>query len=149
LILNEDKPLSEAKNMDQYVKKALEIAKAQAGVRNMTEEEIASLVQAIADQLRNVQTHVEEKRGQGRQKPAVDPRKSSIREKSVICLECGQAFKILSKRHLATHGMTPQDYKAKWGLKKNQSLVAKSLSRQRRKKMQEIQLWKKQKNAQQ
>jgi len=42
-----------------------------------------------------------------------------------------------------THGLTPEAYKEKWGYKKNQSLVAKALSRARRKKMQEIQIWKK------
>jgi len=132
--------------MDEYVKEALEVVKAQAGVRNMTEDEITSMVQSIADRLRGVEAHAEDERPYGHQEPAVDPKKS-IREKSVICLECGKSFKILSKRHLAQHGLTPQEYKEKWGFKKNQSLVAKALSRQRRKKMQEIQLWKKRKNA--
>jgi predicted transcriptional regulator len=133
--------------MDEYVKEALDVVKAQASVRNMTEDEITSMVQSVAERLRNVESHVEGEHGSGHQEPAVDPKKA-IREKSVICLECGKSFKILSKRHLATHGLTPQEYKEKWGFKKNQTLVAKALSRQRRKKMQEIQLWKKRKNAQ-
>lgn len=108
--------------MDEYVKKALEVVKAQAGVRNMTDEEISSMVQAVADRLRNVDNHAEEQKGVGKQEPAIDSQKSSIREKSVICLECGQSFKILSKRHLSTHSMTPQEYKAKWGFKKKISL---------------------------
>ena len=132
--------------MDEYVKEALDVVKAQAGVRNMTEDEITSMVQTVADRLRGVESHIEGEQSQGGQEPAVDPKKS-IREKSVICLECGKSFKILSKRHLATHGLTPQEYKEKWGFKKNQSLVAKALSRQRKKKMQEIQLWKKRKTA--
>ncbi len=132
--------------MDEYVKEALDVVKAQAGVRNMTEDEITSMVQSVADRLRNVESHAEGEHAQGHQEPAVDPKKA-IREKSVICLECGKPFKILSKRHLAQHGLTPQEYKEKWGFKKNQSLVAKALSRQRKKKMQEIQLWKKRKNA--
>ena len=132
--------------MDEYLKEALDIVKAQAGVRNMTEDEITSMVQSVADRLRGVESHVEGKQTHGQQVPAVDPKKS-IREKSVICLECGKSFKILSKRHLATHGLTPQEYKEKWGFKKNQSLVAKALSRQRKKKMQEIQLWKRRKGA--
>jgi predicted transcriptional regulator len=132
--------------MDEYVKEALDVVKAQAGVRNMTEEEITSMVQSVADRLRSVETHAEGEHGLRQQEPAVDPKKS-IREKSVVCLECGKSFKILSKRHLAQHGLTSQQYKEKWGFKKNQSLVAKALSRQRRKKMQEIQLWKKRKSA--
>ena len=134
--------------MDEYVKMALDVVKAQAGIRNMSEDEISSMVQSVADRLRSAETSSKEEKKQGKQEAALDLKKSSIREKSVVCLECGQSFKILSKRHLSTHGMTPQEYKTKWGFKKNQSLVAKSLSRQRRKKMQEIQLWKKRKNAQ-
>ena len=132
--------------MDEYLKEALDVVKAQAGVRNMTEDEITSMVQTVADRLRGVEAHVEGEQGQSKQEPAVDPQKS-IREKSVVCLECGKSMKLLSKKHLATHGLTPQEYKEKWGFKKNQSLVAKALSRQRKKKMQEIQLWKKRKNA--
>lgn len=132
--------------MDEYLKEALEVVKAQAGVRNMTEEEITSMVRSVADGLRTVESPAEGEQAHAHQEPAVDPKKS-IREKSVICLECGKSMKLLSKKHLATHGLTPQQYKEKWGLKKNQSLVAKSLSRQRRQKMQEIQLWKKRKGA--
>ena len=132
--------------MDEYVKEALEIVKAQAGFRNMTEDEITSMVQSVADRLRGVESHVEGQQGHGQQEPAVDPKKA-IREKSVICLECGKSFKLLSKRHLSQHGLTPREYKEKWGFKKNQSLVARALSRQRKEKMQEIQLWKKRKST--
>ena len=76
--------------------------------------------------------------------PPVDPKKA-IREKSVICLECGKKFKVLTKKHLATHGLTPAEYKDKWGFKKTQALVDKSLARARKNKMQEMQLWKRRK----
>ena len=47
--------------------------------------------------------------------PAV-PVKKSIRKDSLVCLECGRSMKML-KRHLGTeHGMTPQEYRAKWRL---------------------------------
>ncbi|GAB6888424.1 MucR family transcriptional regulator [Desulfothermus okinawensis JCM 13304] len=131
--------------MEEYIKQALEIVKAQASVRNMTEEEITSMVKSLADQLKGL---VEGKDAKGeeeeQQQPAVDPKKA-IREKSVVCLECGKSFRILTKRHLKSHGLTPEEYKKKWGYKKTQSLIAKSLARERRKKMQEIQLWKKRK----
>lgn len=32
-----------------------------------------------------------------------DPRKS-VKEKSITCLECGKTFKILTRKHLASHG---------------------------------------------
>lgn len=124
--------------MEDYLKQALEIVKAQASVRTMTEEEITSMVKSLADGIRGVaEGKVAE---EAAAEPAVDPKKA-IREKSVICLECGKSFKVLTKRHLASHDLTPEEYKAKWGYKKGTSLVAKSLARDRRKKMQEMQLW--------
>ena len=64
-------------------------------------------------------------------------------EKSIICMECEKSFKVLTKRHLGTHGLTPESYREKWGYKKGTSLVAKSLARDRRKKMQDMKLWEK------
>ncbi|ACV69814.1 MucR family transcriptional regulator [Desulfohalobium retbaense] len=127
--------------MEDHMKQALEIVKAQAGVRTMTEEEMTSMVANIASKLKRIEGGEQEPQEEQKQEPAVDPKKA-IREKSVVCLECGKTFKVLTKRHLATHGLTPAEYKAKWGFKKTQSLIAKSLARERKKKMQEMQLWK-------
>jgi len=125
--------------MEDNLKQALEIVKAQAAVRVMSAEEMVSMIRAIAESITKVgKEEIKE------QKPAVDPQKA-IREKSVICLECGKAFKVLTKKHLASHDLTPEEYKEKWGYKKGISLVAKSLARERRKKMQSMKLWEKRK----
>ena len=56
-------------------------------------------------------------------KPAV-PVKKSVTDDYIISLEDGRKFKSL-KRYLATsHGMTPDDYRAKWGLPKDYPMVA-------------------------
>ena len=125
--------------MDEYLKAALEIVKAQARVRNMTETEITSMVNVIAEELRKMAGAEEQVEPE---KPVMDPKKA-IRERSVVCLECGQSFKILTKKHLATHGLTPEEYKEKWGYKKGTKLVARVLSRARKKKMNEMKLWEK------
>ena len=133
--------------MEEYVQQALDIVKAQASVRNMTEEEITSMVQSLSQQLKGIMEGSEASgEGEKPQEPAVDPKKA-IREKAVVCLECGKKFKVLSKKHLAQHGLTPEEYKEKWGYKKNQSLIAKELARQRKQKMQEMQLWKRRKTS--
>ncbi len=127
--------------MEEYVKEALEIVKAQASVRNMTEEEISSMVKTLAESIKGLAEASEETPQAGTaQQPAVDPKKA-IREKSVVCLECGKTFKVLTKRHLANHDLTPAQYKEKWGYKKGTALICKSLARDRRKKMQEMKLW--------
>ena len=128
--------------MEDHVKQALEIVKAQASVRNMTEEEINSMIKSLSEGIQKASQGTAEEQVSEEHYPAVDPKKA-IREKSIICLECGKSFKVITKKHLAKHDMTPEEYKQKWGYKKNQSLVAKSLARERRKKMQEMELWKK------
>lgn len=126
--------------MDDYLKEALEIVKAQAKVRTMAEEEIITMVQKLAEGIRGVcsgETPEEES-----QAPAVPVRKS-IKEQSIVCLECGKSFKILTKKHLGSHSLEPDAYREKWGFKRNTPLVCKSLQRERRKKMKSMKLWEK------
>ena len=54
--------------------------------------------------------------------PAVSVGKS-ITPTYLICLDDGKKFKSL-KRHLASLGMTPDQYRQKWGLPKNYPMVA-------------------------
>ena len=57
------------------------------------------------------------------QKPAVSPRKS-ITPDYLVCLEDGKRFKSL-KRHLRTHyGLSPEEYREKWGLPSDYPMVA-------------------------
>ena len=123
--------------MEDYLKEALEIVKAQASVRTMTEEEITSMVQKIAIGIKAIA----EGDGLSTEEPAaVDPKKA-IREKSILCCVCGKTFKVITKKHLATHDLTPDEYREKYGYKKNLPLVCKGLQRERRKKMKEMKLW--------
>lgn len=128
--------------MDDFIKQALDIVKAQASVRTMTEDEIASMVKKISSSIRDISAGSFAESAPKEAAPNIEPKKA-IREKTILCLECQKTFKVLTKKHLATHGLTPEEYSAKYGYKKGTSLIAKGLSRSRRKKMQEMQLWKK------
>lgn len=56
-------------------------------------------------------------------KPAV-PIKRSVTDEHIVCLEDGLKFKSL-KRHLRTsYGLTPEQYRAKWGLPHDYPMVA-------------------------
>lgn len=62
--------------------------------------------------------------------PAVNRRRSVFPE-YIICLEDGKKFKSL-KRHLAVHyGLSPDEYRAKWGLKPDYPMVAPNYTAQR------------------
>lgn len=54
--------------------------------------------------------------------PAV-PVKKSVTDDFIVCLDDGQKFKSL-KRHLAGLGMTPPEYRTKWGLPDDYPMVA-------------------------
>ncbi|TIV91887.1 MAG: transcriptional regulator, partial [Mesorhizobium sp.] len=58
-----------------------------------------------------------------KQKPAVNP-KRSVHDDYIVCLEDGKKFKSL-KRHIGVHfGLTPEAYRAKWGLPVDYPMVA-------------------------
>ncbi|MDR2668350.1 MAG: MucR family transcriptional regulator [Desulfovibrio sp.] len=123
--------------MSDFLKEALDIVKAQAAVRTMTEDEITSMVKKLAADLKGLASGSAPEAVQ----EGVPDAKKSIKERSVICLECGKTFKILSAKHLALHGLDAKSYREKWGLKKGAALAAKALQRDRRNKMKEMKLW--------
>ncbi len=127
--------------MDDYLKEALEITRAQAGVRVMSEEEIATFIQRVALGIRAVaegETPVE----MDSLEMAQEARKS-VKEKSVTCLECGKSFKLLTKRHLAGHRMSTAGDREKWVFKRDAPLVCKALQHERHKKIKDMKLWEK------
>ncbi len=66
-----------------------------------------------------------------KQEPAVAIR-NSIKPDYIVCLEDGKKLKML-KRHLMTsYGMTPDDYRAKWGLPADYPMVAPNYAESRR-----------------
>lgn len=68
---------------------------------------------------------------EARPEPAVSIR-SSVKPDYVVCLEDGKKLKML-KRHLMTHyQMTPEEYRAKWGLPVDYPMVAPNYAEQRR-----------------
>lgn len=66
-----------------------------------------------------------------RAEPAV-PIRQSVKPDYIVCLEDGKKLKML-KRHLKTaYGMTPEQYRAKWGLPPDYPMVAPNYAEARR-----------------
>ncbi|MDR2489732.1 MAG: MucR family transcriptional regulator [Desulfovibrio sp.] len=130
--------------MKNYFTEALEIVRAQASVRTMTEEDIVSMVMKLAEKFRVIgdaggnAVALEDSDG------PIDPRKA-IKEKSITCVICGKSFKLITKKHLASHGLTVEEYRKHCDYKKGMPLVCKFLQRERRKKMQDMRLWERRK----
>jgi predicted transcriptional regulator len=72
-----------------------------------------------------------------RPNPAVAPKKS-VTPDYIVCLEDGKKLKML-KRHLRTaYGMTPEQYRERWGLPADYPMVAPNYAKQRSKLAKEI-----------
>jgi len=64
----------------------------------------------------------------------------SINNDHLVCLEDGQTFKML-KNHLKTkHGLTPDEYRARWDLPLDYPMVAPAYSERRRQIAKEMEL---------
>ena len=117
------------------VEMSAEIVTAQASHSHLTPEDIADSLRKVFQTLKEIQQS-----GNGtefEETVSKDPQ-SSIQRNQVICLECGKAFKLLSNRHLALHGLTPREYKQKHGIRMTQALSARTLSQRRRKLAKEL-----------
>ena len=92
-------------------------------------DQLPDLINAVHETLKNVDTPVAAPQEQP-QKPAV-PIRRSVHPEYIVCLEDGKKLKML-KRHLrTTYNMTPDEYRAKWGLAPDYPLVAPNYAEQR------------------
>ena len=109
---------------------ASEIVAAQASHTVMAADEMVAALKKTFDALKNIKTI--EEGGPEADAPPVDPRKS-IQRNYIVNLEDGKKYKQLTTRTLAKYGLTPAEYRKKWGFSARQPLAAKALSAKRRK----------------
>jgi predicted transcriptional regulator len=92
-------------------------------------DDVPSLIRNIYGTL--AQLGQESTAAEARPDPAVSVR-SSIKRDHIVCLEDGKKMKML-KRHLMTHhGLTPDEYRARWGLASDYPMVAPDYADKRR-----------------
>jgi predicted transcriptional regulator len=104
-----------------------EIISAHVSNNAVTQTEVAPLIQSVFDTLSALG---DDEAAPVELMPAV-PIKRSMTDDYLICLEDGKKLKML-KRHLMTaYNMTPEEYRAKWGLKPDYPMVAPSYARTR------------------
>ena len=83
-------------------------------------EEIAALINTVHSALSNVGQP--KQNGAEKHEPPM-PWKKAIKPDYIISFEDGKQYKSM-KRHLTRHGLTPQQYREKWGLPKDFPMVA-------------------------
>ena len=65
------------------------------------------------------------------QKPAVSIR-ASVKPDYIVCLEDGKKLTMMRRYLMTNFGMTPDEYRAKWGLPADYPMVAPNYAEQRR-----------------
>jgi predicted transcriptional regulator len=113
----------------QLLEMTADIVSAYVGNNNVQATEVPGLISSIHAALTQVSNGAVEPEPEVKD-PAVPVRKS-ITPDFLICLEDGRKFKSL-KRHLRTkYNMSPEEYRAKWGLPKDYPMVAPNYAKAR------------------
>ena len=119
--------------MDQranLIEWAVDIVTAYVGANKVQPDEIPALISTVFGALRDLNAGGVVTVQEAAREPAV-PIKRSVTPDFIVCLEDGKKFKSL-KRHLRTrYGMTPEEYRAKWGLPHDYPMVAPNYAKAR------------------
>ena len=106
-----------------------DIVAAHVSNNNVTVEEVTSLISNVYKSLAALGAPAAPEAAP--LKPAVSAR-ASVKPDKVICMDCGMELQML-KRHLTTHhGMTVDEYRAKWNLAADHPVVAPNYADRRR-----------------
>lgn len=106
-----------------------EVVAAYFASNSVSATQLSEVIRTVHDALRGLSEGSSEPEAEPL-KPAV-PIKKSITPEYIICLEDGKQLKML-KRHLrTTYDMTPEEYRAKWGLPADYPMVAPNYAQQR------------------
>lgn len=122
---NEDKDISE----EQLLQMTTQIVAAYVGNNTISSENLSDIIGTVHNSLKNLNGGAVEAEPEP-VKPAV-PIRRSITPDYLVCLEDGKRLKML-KRHLrTTYGMSPDDYRAKFGLPSDYPMVSPNYAAQR------------------
>ena len=113
----------------EVIEMTADIVSADVGNNSVTAADLPSLIQSVHRALSGISGGAETVEVAPKE-PAV-PIRRSITPDFLICLEDGRKFKSL-KRHLRTkYNMSPEEYRAKWGLAKDYPMVAPNYAKAR------------------
>lgn len=104
------------------------VVTAYVGNNTLADTQITDVIQSVYDSLEGLSNGTPE--STVKQKPAV-PIKRSITPDYIVCLEDGKQLKMLKRYLRSTHGMTPDEYRSKWGLPTDYPMVAPNYAKKR------------------
>jgi predicted transcriptional regulator len=123
-------PVGNANEPRNYLELAAEIVAAFVSHNSIPPAELADVIHAVHAALVGLSSGIAAPEVAIKKEPAV-PIKKSVTPDFIICLEDGKKFQSL-KRHLRTaYSMTPEEYRAKWGLPSDYPMVAPNYAQRR------------------
>ena len=124
-----------AEEIDQTVasndilRMSVEIVSAYVSNNSISATQVPDVINTVYGALTSINGQTVAESGET-QKPAISVRRS-VNPDHIVCLEDGKKLKML-KRHLrAAYGMSPDEYRAKWGLPSDYPMVAPNYALQR------------------
>ncbi len=124
-----ERAASPKSSQDEILRMTAEIVSAYVSHNELPGAQIQDVIRSVFSTLYS-QASGEGAAAQAPPKPVVSIRKS-VTPDYIVCLEDGRKLKML-KRHLrTTYHMTPEEYRAKWGLPADYPMVAPNYAAQR------------------
>lgn len=118
----------ETLNTGDFLDLTSEIVSAYVSDNKIEPEQLPSLIENVYKKLIDIAENTLSEAAT----PAV-PIKKSVTPDYIICLEDGKKFKMM-RRHLSqNYGLSPDEYRAKWGLPSNYPMVAPNYAKKRSK----------------
>ena len=115
--------MSELQQPSNYLQLAADIVSAFVSNNSVPATDLPALIGNVHDALNRVASGSTQQAVEEPKAPAV-PIKKSVQPDYIVCLDDGKRFKSL-KRHLrTTYNLTPDQYRAKWGLRPDYPMVA-------------------------
>lgn len=114
-------PDENTKSISQLIELTADIVSAYVSNNAVPVASLSELIESVNSSLSRIGKPTEPEKQP--QVPAVNPKRSVFPD-YIVSLEDGKKFKSL-KRHLSVHyGLTPDEYREKWGLPKDYPMVA-------------------------
>ena len=109
---------------DTTLSLATQLATSYLGNNKVARDELPALIGSLHEALTKLES------GEEIREPAV-PIDKSVKRSEIICLECGKGQKTLKRHLMSGHGLSADEYRARWGLGRDYPLVAPNYAKQR------------------
>jgi predicted transcriptional regulator len=122
--------MSDAQDSTQILEIVADIVAAYVSNNTIEASALPALIASVHHSLTGIDTPPVPEPVAEKPKPAV-PIRNSVKDDYIVCLEDGKQLRML-KRYLRTrYNLTPEDYRARWGLPADYPMVAPNYSERR------------------